>query len=288
MATEMVVLIGQMKILASLIIVGIFFQRAKIFTEENIDNISVILTRLILPCMVMTVIGNGGGRADLIGRIDFFIFCLLFFILTILISYINLKFAKFDEETKGINVLLTSCGNGGFIGIPLVVALFPETAGLYVAAYIMVEAVIFWVVGPIIAEPDKGKRKIDFKKLVTPLTVCVLIGILVVLLNLNLKGLVFWDTLAEVGSTSKYFAAIYIGADLGRKGIKSMFSDSRIFITTAFKLFVFPMIAYLIFGKTGLLTGDALIIFVLLFATPSGMALPIIARMVKANDTYAT
>ena len=56
----------------------------------------------------------------------------------------------------------------------------------------------------------------------------------------------------------------------------------------ALKLIAFPILGYLIFGKTGLITGQALTIFVLLYATPTGMAVPILAKEGKADDDYAT
>ena len=113
-------------------------------------------------------------------------------------------------------------------------------------------------------------------------------GIVLILLNVNLKGFAPWDTLTAIGGTTKYFASLYVGMNLGRQGLKSIFIDKRIFLSTPFKLFVFPILAYLVFGKTGILSGDTLIILILFLSTPTGMAVPIIADMVKGDKAYAT
>ena len=44
----------------------------------------------------------------------------------------------------------------------------------------------------------------------------------------------------------------------------------------------------MVFGKTGILSGDTLIILILFLSTPTGMAVPIIADMVKGDKAYAT
>ena len=55
------------------------------------------------------------------------------------------------------------------------------------------------------------------------------------------------------------------------------------------KLFLIPLAAYLIFGKTGFLNGDYINMFVLLCATPSGMSLPIVADIAEADSAeYAS
>jgi predicted permease len=286
MDNNVLILIEQMKIIGSLMIIGVFEQRIKLFGKNLIDALSQIISKLILPIQLMTVIGSI-SRSDLISSGRFFLCTIIMYPLCIFLAGMVTKFLRLKEPQKSMHVLVTSFGNGGFIGLPLIISMFPKTAGKAAAAFMFIEAVVYWVFGPILASPEK-KKKIDFKMVISPLTISIAIGIIIVLLNINLTGLVFWDTLTDVGNTSKYFASIYIGMNIGMMGLKRLKNNLKVLFAAPFKLIIFPVIAFILFGKTGILTGDLLVMFVVLFSTPSGMALPIVAQISGSDSEYAS
>lgn len=286
MAEEMAVLTRQMEILASLIFLGIFGQKAKLLTDENIENFPSIVTRFILPFMLLTSVGGGGSREQLFGMWKFFLCTVFMLSLALLIGFCVSRVIGLKQPTKNMHILVTALGNGGFIGIPLVAVIFPKTSGLAIAIFALVEATIYWVIGPAVA--DTSSKGINLKNLATPMTISIGIGLLLVILNINLEGNVLWDTMVNVGATTKYFAAIYIGLDFGRKGFKVLFAKPKVFIAMPFKLLVFPIISYLLFGKTGILYGDQLTMLVILTATPTGMAVPLLAKQANSDEAYAT
>ena len=75
---------------------------------------------------------------------------------------------------------------------------------------------------------------------------------------------------------------------MGRKGFKKMTANPKVFMAAPFKLVILPVIIYLVFGKTGFIEGDLLTMLVLFMATPTGMSLPIVARIAGSDDAYAT
>ena len=119
----------------------------------------------------------------------------------------------------------------------------------------------------------------------SPITVSVFAGFIIMMLNLNLNGNIVWDTMKNVGGTCKYFASIYIG----RTGIKKLKNNVSSFSAAPIKLVLIPLFAYLIIGKTGFLSDNHLIMFIILCATPSGMSLPIVADIAGVNSAeYAS
>lgn len=286
MTEEMAVLIRQMEILASLIFLGFFGQKAKLLKDENIDHFSTIVTRFILPFMLLTSVGGGGSREQLFGMWKFFLCTVFMLSLALLIGFCVSRVIGLKQPTKNMHILVTALGNGGFIGMPLVAVIFPKTSGLEIAVFALVEAAIYWIVGPAVA--DTSSKGINLKNLATPMTISIGLGLLLIILNINLEGNVLWDTMVDVGATTKYLAALYIGLDFGRKGFKMLFSNLKVFTAIPFKLIVFPIITYLVFGKTGILYGDQLTILVILTATPTGMAVPLIAKQANSDEAYAT
>ena len=287
MNNNVIVLIGQMEIIASLMVIGFFEQKIKLFDDRLIDSLSAIMSKLILPCMLITVIGSI-SREELFSSWRFFVCSVAAYIVVIAISKFVAIFSGLKEPQRSMHALLCCFGNSGFIGIPLIVSMFPTSAGIAAASFSLIESTLYWVFGPLLIKSENGGKKIDIKKIVTPLTISVIIGFVIVLLDFDFDGFVLWDIVKDVGGTSKYFASIYIGMNLGRMGIKKVSANMRVFLTAPFKLIIFPVMAYIAVSKIGALSGDILTMYVVLFATPAGMTLPILANISGADGDYAS
>ena len=90
-------------------------------------------------------------------------------------------------------------------------------------------------------------------------------------------------------ATAKYFASIYIGMAVARMDMARLKRNLRSISATPIKLLAVPLLAYFVVGKTGLLTGDILTMFIILCAAPTGMMVPVIAEVAGENTSeYAS
>lgn len=286
MDVQMTVLAAQMETLAILILTGFLAQRTKMIKNESIDALMEIISKLLLPCMLMTLIGSGGSRGELMRMGRFLAATVVTFAIALSTGFVSAKIVRLPREEQGLHTLASAYSNGGYIAVPVIAAMFPETSGLSIAVYSTVEAVMYWVFGPAIAAPAKGGGKAGLKKLLTPITVSVALGFAVLILNIRPSGSMVWETLRNIGSTTKYLAAIYIGLDLGRKGKNGILAKPKSFTAVPVKLIIVPLAVYMILSKTGLVTQEQLVILTIFSAAPSGMSLPIVSKIAGANDTY--
>lgn len=280
----LLILIEQMKIISTLIAIGFIEQKLKLFDDKLIDSLSAIIAKLILPLMLCTIIGSV-SRTELIEGLRLFVATSLIYTFTVFPAKFISRFNKLKEPQKSMHALLQCYGNSGYIGIPLITSIFSYQAGIVSAAYTFVDSFFYWVVAPLLA----GSSKISFKKLISPITISVLFGFIFMMLNLDLDGNIVWDTMKNVGVTCKYFASIYIGMSIGRIGIQKLKNNLYSITAAPIKLICIPLLAYFIFGKTGFLEGNALVMFTILCATPSGMSLPIVANIAGVDSAeYAS
>lgn len=280
----MAILVQQMKIIATLMAIGFIEKKLKLINDTLIDSLSAIIAKLILPLMLLTIIGSLSlSQLAASGRI-FIATAIVYSASVFFINFLS-RFSKLEEPNKSMHVLLQCYGNSGYIGIPLIVSIFPEKAGIVAAAFTIVDSFFYWVIAPSIA----GKEKINFRRFISPITISVLAGIIILLMGLDLNNNIVWDTMKNVGGTCKYFASIYIGMCIGRMGLKSIKANLHSITAAPIRLLVIPVIAYFIVSKTNLLSGDSLTMFIILCATPSGMSLPIVANIAGADSTeYAS
>ena len=211
---------------------------------------------------------------------------LIFYTTIIVLSKVITHFGKADPAIKRMDVLLQCFGNSGFVGVPLIISIFGDKAGIVAAAYTLVDASVYWLVGPNLLSKSK---KLDFKKLVTPLTISILLGFVMVLLPIDLSENIVWATAKNVGGTAKYFASIYIGMAVARMDMTRLKNNLRSVFAVPMKLVIVPLLAYFIIGKTGFLSGDVLTMFIILCASPTGMMVPVIAEVAgESTGEYAS
>ncbi|MCD8036882.1 MAG: AEC family transporter [Clostridiales bacterium] len=284
MSSELIVLIEQIKIIATLMVIGIVWRKSGLINDNLVDSLSAIMARLILPFMICTTIGSV-SRSELSNGVNILIGAAIMYCLSTFLSVLSVRFLKLKEPNRSMHAMLQCYCNTGFIGIPLITSMFPETAGLAAAAFMIIESPIYWVLGPCIA----GKVKPNFRKLISPLTVSVVLGLIIVLLNVDLSGNIVWQTAQNVGGTCKYFASIYIGMTIARMDFSKLKANLFSIAAVPAKLIVMPLLTFFIVGKTGLLSGDYLTMLVILCATPAGMTLPVISELAKVDSAdYAS
>ena len=287
MGEQFNILLNQMFVFFTLIAIGFVFQRIRMLNDNTIDALSSLVVRLILPCMVCTTVVNGATLEGVFGKIPFFFCSFLMIGILLVIAFISSKLMRMKPPTSYINMAVIGFPNTGFIGYPLLLAMFPETGALAVAVYVIVDQITFWTIVPVLTKPQISVKDISLKKLINPPFMSLIVGLVLIALNIHPSN-VAWDTVTNVGSTSKYFALIYIGADIGRKGFKSIVKRPKVFLTIPIKLILAPVAVFFILKALGVLTSEELLMITTLSMLPSMVVVCMLAAQNGSDDEYAT
>ncbi|MDO4961770.1 MAG: AEC family transporter [Eubacteriales bacterium] len=281
------ILITQMQVFAAMIVAGVFMQRTGIIRHESINGMGNVLTGFIIPCQMLTMMPNGGSSAEVFRSANIVICSFGYILGMVFISIIVSRFIGIkDKAHRNMHALISACGNAGFIGSPLAMMMYPaETVAN--AIYVIVEAFTCWTIGPLLADPKTEFRISSLKRLVSPIIVSLLIGFALTLLNIHPAGFVPWDALTAVGATSKYLSTFYIGLKVGEIGFLKLIEEKRIVIASAFKLVIFPVLLYLVIGRTDFLTPGQLGVIMLMACTPTPISAPLIAQLTNGDTDYA-
>ena len=285
--TTLGVLIEQMVVFAVLMVVGYGAYKIKLLNDVTTDSISAILTRIILPLMVGTSIG-GGNRSDIISMGPFLLCSFLVYAISFAVSFAGVKIMRVKKPLDRVHVAVSAYSNSGFFAAPITIAMFGDIAALAFAAYTIADALCVWTLSPVLLDPNAKGIKINWKKVINPVLVATFIGIILLLLSLPITDNIVWNTLKNVGSTSKYFACMYIGADVARKGLKIVLKYPKVIGAVFTKLIVFPFVAVAIIGALGLLDSELLAILTIYCSSPTMVLMALFARQAGNNDEYVT
>ena len=287
MGEQFNILLNQMFVFFTLIAIGFVAQRIKLLSNAVIDAMSSMVVRLILPCMVCTTVVNGATIEGVFSKIPFFVCSFLMIGILLVIAFVSSKLMRMRPPTSYINMAVIGFPNTGFIGYPLLLAMFPETGALAVAVYVIVDQVTFWSIVPVLTKPQISLKEISLKKLINPPFISLLVGLALIALHSHPSNPA-WNTVTDVGSTSKFFALIYIGADIGRKGFKSIVKRPKVFLTIPIKLIIAPVVVFFVLKALGVLTSEELLMITTLSMLPSMVVVCMLAAQNGSDDEYAT
>ena len=280
------VMIYQLILFSTLIVTGFVAQRLRLLSDQTIDGISAVTVKLILPLMIVTTVVSGGTVSQLLSMGPFLLCGFLMIFILLLTGWVSATLLRLKQPTKNIHIAVSGFPNSGFMGFPLLMAMFPEEAPLAVSTYSIVDVCTLWTIGVLLTTPNGG-GKIDWKKLIQPATIALAIGVVMLLLNIRPEN-ACWDALTGLGGTCKYISLVYIGADIGRKGFQRIFEKPQIFAVIPVKLILAPILVNILLRLSGLLSDVNVLILTIYSMLPSMVVISMLAKANGSDDQYAS
>ena len=191
-------------------------------------------------------------------------------------------------------------GNTGFIGIPILGALFPDK-GAFQASFIVISFnILMWTLGMLILGRQRDDVKLTLKKaLVNKGTIPSLIGIAVFLIP-AIPAFSSFDlaaTLPFATESLKYISGLctpvsmlIIGALISRVSLKRIFTTVKLYYLCLFKLFVTPMLVCLVMKAGSLVFGyssDWILFAAALTSMPSATSVSMLAELYDISPEFS-
>ncbi len=197
-------------------------------------------------------------------------------------------FIKNKTYERGVYKYALTFGNSGYVGDPLVLALFGvEGLFWYKIACLPISIVIYtWGIS-VLVKKKEGEKRNAFKSLLNAPMIAMLIGIVVGLVGIGgfLIGeggvnTFFGSTLDGLKACYGPMAMLLAGFTVARFNIKSMLKNKRVYIASALRLVVLPVVILgSLYGFMLLLNiifgfeVDVFILFMLFFAIAAPLGL---------------
>lgn len=181
-----------------------------------------------------------------------------------------------DTKSKRVGVICSFMGNVGFMGIPVVKALFPSSPELliYVAIVNVSFNVVSWTLGVYSVTGDRSHISVR-KAFLNPPTVALVVALPLFFFKAYIPTAVF----EPIQSIANYLSGmtlplsmIILGIRLAELPIKSLFTCKVAYLTSALKLVVVPLVTFAIlypFSLASWVDDGAIIAVYIAMAMPS-------------------
>lgn len=142
-------------------------------------------------------------------------------------------------------------GNVGFIGYPIVGAIFGHQAVFYAAILNVVNTFAVFTVGTMLVNGDKGRVVFRPKVLVSPPMIAAYLAIVIVACGIDSIPDVISKPVSMIGDMTVPGALLIIGSSMSKLSWRTMMGSRVVYVTTAFRLFLLPLIIYVLFSFLG-------------------------------------
>ena len=234
-------LLSTIATLALLLAAGIVTGKLKIVDEVSTAKLSTLIVKLGQPFLIINaLIGIEPTPENIKSGLLILALGTGIHIFMALLAYLLAKPIRGFDERKltEFGMLFTNCG---FIGFPILESIFGETGLFYGAFYVVSFHIFTWTWGLAILARGRDDIKITPKKaLVNFGTIPSLIGIVLFLSGLQLPEFLT-DFSGYVASLCTPISMLITGANLSRRGMKSMLTNPSVYLTSVTRLVLMPL-----------------------------------------------
>lgn len=243
------IVLNQIGIFLILIIFGILAVKFGILDEHSLGSVSKLVMRMALPAYIFINTAEGATRQGLAESLMVIPLAIALYLMLFLLSLLLEKVFRLKGNRGHVFRAIVMFGNVGFMGIPLVVELYPDTALLYISLFTILDQGLFWTYGVSLTKPvSEQKEKIslkNLKNLLSPALVAILGATVLVLLNVHLPK-ILTTTLSKLGTASMPLSLLYIGGMLSMTDVRKVLRCGELYAEIGLKMLVLPIVFFLV------------------------------------------
>lgn len=278
------VVTNQVAIFFLIMVVGFVAKKQNIINNKAVKSLSEILLRITLPAMIIFSYNQEFSKSLLAKGGIMLIYSISLHVFGILLG--SVIFRKYPKDKEDVLKYVAIYSNCGYMGLPLLGALYGQMGIFYASIYITIFNIFAWTNGVFIFT---GKKDIkSFKKaILNPGIIAVFIGLFIFIFSIKLPSPIS-STLEILGTMTTPLSMLIIGSLLAEINFKELFSGSALYYITALRLIVFPLLVVIV--MKGLHITDPILVgaCVTAAAMPAAANTAIFAERYGGNSLFAS
>lgn len=276
----------QMLILFFGILVGFAAYRMKIIDEEGSKAIVKLVMNVTLPLFIFS--SGLTSKQTITGSSMLFYFglALASYAIAYVVGLILSRLPLFEKKDRRLCSFMTTFGNTGFMGLPIIGALFGSEAVFYATIFNLPFNFLVFSIGIILVSDEADVSKIKPKMFVNSCLVASIAAIAVYLAGIELPSLAT-SCLDTVGAATVPLAMIITGASLGKETPRNVFCNAGLYVIALAKTLVVPAATY---GLLSFFLNDPMLVKVgtTLMAMPVATNATLLCMQYGGNDRMAS
>jgi predicted permease len=233
----------QMAVLGLFVALGFILAKCKVIPKEANKTLSKLESFAFIPALVMGKFITNFTKETISTAWKLLLFSLLVELAIIPIALLLARLmSPKDDFLRKICIYGLSFSNFGFMGLPMIEALFPQYILHYVIFSLPLWALNFgWGVPFLLMDRKDQKKGLGpaLKNLINPIFIGLLIGALIGVLGIKLPSFAI-EVIETCGACMSPIAMMITGITFAGINLKKVLSNHTVYIATGLRLLIFP------------------------------------------------
>ncbi|MCR5255309.1 MAG: AEC family transporter [Acetatifactor sp.] len=238
------IIINQMLILFIIMGIGYLLNKTHILGPHIDGYLTKFIIHCTMPAMVLASVLTKESATDKKTVLEFLLISVVMYLLLPLIAFIIVKFLPF-KSNKGLYQFMIIFGNVGFMGFPLINALFGESAILYAGVFNMIFNFMAYSYGILIVAGDNSNAnkdvKLTAKLFLSPGILSAFLALLIYFSGIKFPEVIN-SPITLIGNITSPLAMLIIGSTLANMDLKKVFTDVKVYSFCLLRGLVLPAI----------------------------------------------
>lgn len=171
-----------------------------------------------------------------------------------------------NREVRPILWFASAFSNAGYMGFPLIRALFGEEGLLYASGFVTIFNILIWTIGTTVLTGRANPRQIVRSVVTCPCILAVAAGLVIYLCRVPVPE-VITGPVGSIGDMNTPLSMIITGATIAASDLRKLLRNPNLFRTLVVRMFLIPAVTLALFALLGL-HGTVPTIVLLLEACP--------------------
>ena len=236
---DIILITYQMLALFLLLVAGYVAYKVHVTNDEAIRNLTTLVLNVSLPAQILISFLSNRGKVSNMTLLEVTGISLFCYIVYFLVAAIFIAVTKAPKKQWGTYIFMLLFGNVGFMGYPVIQAVFGIEAMIYAVVFNVMFNFIVYSLGIMLIGGEKA-GKFDPKMLINTPMITALISLGLFFTPIPVPEYLN-DALNYLGNLTTPLAMIILGGTIAKMNLKELFDDWRIYIFTVFRLVLMPL-----------------------------------------------
>ena len=270
------ILLKQMLVLFLLMLVGVCCRKCGIFNDEGNKRISSLVVNVANPALILS---SGINQEAVISGMEFvktFALAWMMFGVLMILAHFVPRILKADISEYGTYKAMTIFSNIGFMGYPVIAALFGTEALLYASLFLIPFNVLIYTYGISVMKRQREKTGFRIRKALNMGVISCVLTLIIYLIELPVPVIVE-NAVDSLSGLTAPLSMMVIGDSLTKINLKKLFCNVRMLVFSGIKLLLIPIVGVgfiKLLGLNSMLTGVCMI----MLSTPVGSMTAMLAQ----------
>lgn len=279
---------GQMISFAIMLGLGAFAGHRGIIRRESVNDVIAVSLKLLLPIMVFSFVYKGSDFQGIAAHAAIVPLTLALYAALIGATRLTARLLHLSGPKAAAWRMTFLFGNTGFIGLPVLSALFPNSGAVSLAMFMTLDQAIFWTYGVYLA--GGGEKRLGIRsfarRFANPNIIAVFGGLALACLGVRIPD-VATSTLSAIGAAATPVCMVCLGAMFFFADRKTLLNAREIIAGVGMKMLALPLLGGFVLSHTPL-PCDVIVSFTALMAMPATTLVPLTVQSEGGPGEYAS